>query len=81
MTNLQELKERVYAQKKRITHHLESLLRKTDAHRGIRLEYKALDDGEEIVEITYADGWKRCANVTADSDVALIRDVMKVVGY
>lgn len=76
-----DLQKRVYMQKKRITRELEHLLRKTDAHHGITLEYQVWDNGEEIVEITYADGWKRNANVTADSDVALIRDVMKAVGY
>ena len=75
------LKERVYAQKRRVTHGLELLLRKTDSHRNTSLEYKVMDDGEEYVIITYEDGWKRNACVTADSDIALIRDVMKVIGY
>lgn len=79
--NKEALKERVFAQKKRVTRRLEQLLRSTDSHCKTQLEYKVLDDGEEYVEITYENGWRRCACVTADSDIALIRDVMKVVGY
>ena len=56
---------------------LSVLLRMTRRGEGMQLVYKQKPDGEEYVEI-YSGGRRyRSINVSADSGIALIRDVIK----
>ena len=70
-------------QKKEICRKLEDLLRSTRAHSDLkRLEYiYHKDTKEEEVLVTYATGFKRKINVSGDSGMALINDVIKHNGY
>ena len=56
---------------------LSVLLRMTRRGEGMQLVYKQKPDGEERVEIYYDGKRYKSVNVSADSGIALIRDVIK----
>lgn len=43
------------------------------------LRYEILDNGEEIVTVEWEGGGSRVVNVSMDSGVAMIRDIMRAI--
>lgn len=57
---------------------LQKTLQSTRQFEDLRsLQYRIWEDGEEIVEAEFENGFVISICVTADSGVALIRDVMR----
>ena len=44
----------------------------------VDLKYYVSDSGSEFVDVFYENGFKKTANVSMDSGIALIRDVLKI---
>ena len=63
--------------KKDIVARLKLLLKDTRA--GKNIEDMLFDEKREIVTILYEDGSKRKVDVAADSGIAIIVDVLKVI--
>lgn len=63
--------------KKLICEKLLSLLQYTDNLSDLYdLQYKKLDNGDEIVEATFLNGSTKKANVTMDSGTSMIHDII-----
>ena len=63
--------------KKKICEMLLPVLKETRGFKDLMyLEYKQ-EGSDEIVVATYYNGYQKVANVTADSEVAMIIDVIK----
>lgn len=63
--------------KNKIVSLLKDLLKATRA--GSNIEDMLFDEKKEKVEIQYEDGSKRKVDVAADSGIAMIVDVLKVI--
>ncbi|MBR2255856.1 MAG: hypothetical protein IJ899_00635 [Blautia sp.] len=44
-----------------------------------KLEYSRIDEWEEIVTATFANGYEKRANVSMDSGIAMIRDICRQI--
>ena len=64
------------AKNKLIIEHLEPLIKAIDK-KIESVYYTAVFGGEERVTVTYTNGYEKKCCVTADSDFALCRDVLK----
>lgn len=67
--------ERVYLEKEIFVFKLSMALKDV----GIQAEYKMMADGEEFVELTYSDGYKKDVCVSGDSLTAIFRDVARAI--
>ena len=69
-------------QKKEICKKLEDLLKSTRAHSDLEsLEYTTEEETcDEAVIATYTNGFTRVIDVSADSGISMIRDVLKNIG-
>lgn len=43
------------------------------------IEYKVLTDGTEIATLIYDTGYRKNVNITCDSGIALMRDILREV--
>ena len=43
------------------------------------MNYRMLTNGDELVTIIYDDGYRKTVNVSCDSGVALMKDVLRVI--
>lgn len=69
------MKEQIYMKKEIFVFKLSMALKDI----GIQARYKMMDDGEEFVELTYSDGYKKDVCVSADSLTAILKDVAKAI--
>lgn len=44
-----------------------------------RCEYFVTDNGDEIVNIIFSNGYKKAVNINMDSYIAIVKDVAKAV--
>lgn len=57
-------------------------IQKTRAGKGIyTMEYIKTESGAETVKVVFVGGYIQYINVTFDSGIALIKDVMKEINY
>ena len=67
-----------YEDKNYIIQMLLQALRFTIAGQGIaEIEYKMISNGDEFATIIYDNGCRKPINITADSGVALMRDILR----
>lgn len=45
----------------------------------VNIAYKQLDDGDEHAILVYENGYRKTVNITADSGVAMISDIIKAM--
>lgn len=58
----------------------DTLMETRDADDIAAIKYSMEDNGQETVYVLFINGAKRIINVTMDSGVAMIRDIMKGLG-
>ena len=45
----------------------------------VNIAYKQLDDGDEQAILVYENGYRKTVNITADSGIAMIADIVKAM--
>ena len=45
----------------------------------VNIAYKQLDDGDEQAILVYENGYRKTVNITADSGIAMISDIVKAM--
>ena len=43
----------------------------------VNIKYKVLDDGDEQAILIFENGYRKAVNITADSGIAMIKDIIK----
>lgn len=69
-----------YEDKQTIINYLFQTLKQTVA--GVDLEaikYEALINGDEIAVLIYDNGYRKSVNISCDSGLALMRDILRVI--
>ena len=69
-----------YEDKQTIINYLFQTLKQTVAGVGLEaIRYEQLTNGDEIAILIYDNGYHKSVNITCDSGVALMRDILRVV--
>lgn len=67
-----------YEDKEEIITWLYHTLKQTVAGVGLdAIRYEQLGNGDEIAVLVYDNGYRKSVNITADSGVALMRDILR----
>lgn len=69
-----------YEDKQEIINWLFQTLKQTVAGVGLEaIKYEALSNGDEIAVLMYDNGYRKSVNISCDSGVALMRDILRAI--
>ena len=69
-----------YENKEVIINYLCQTLKQTVAGVGLeRIRYEQLSNGDELAILIYDNGYHKSVNISADSGVALMRDILRAI--
>ena len=67
-----------YEDKQNIINYLFQTLKQTVAGVGLeRINYEQLTNGDEIAVLIYDNGYRKSVNISCDSGLALMRDILR----
>ena len=69
-----------YEDKQNVINYLFQALKQTVAGVGLdAIRYEQLNNGDEIAVLMYDNGYRKSVNITADSGLALMRDILRAI--
>lgn len=69
-----------YEDKQNIINYLFQTLKQTVAGVGLEsIRYEQLSNGDEIAVLMYDNGYRKSVNISCDSGLALMRDILRAI--